>query len=458
MEKRTYDFCFHTGQGMDAVMWFLDIKEEFGKRGLSVIAYSLNPKMGEAWEALGMKDYVILPKYTGKIDVDWAAKLTKTLGISNFRSLYQTEKVFWDFSEQYCLEKTASLVHSVYMLKDTFKARIYGTYGGDEFDHNSLRLLCRLHGGRILYTQPTNLEDRLAIIENEDRVWQLSTDVIPEPTDEQIAVYADYVRTYTSAKKVLWATPQERDIKWDWTYPFRFIKRAARSRSIGIDRPQGTNSQMLRQYLSRAVRRFRAKGFYHDPSPFVTGKISYIYFPLHYPKDSQLTLRAKPFINQAAVVEMVSQFVPYPHILLVKEHPHARGFYKTTDLKAMSALPNVRLIHPFTNSHDLIPKAKAIVAINSSVGYEGIMYKKPVITLGKSFYRGQGLTIDVNSLYDLEAAFTDIDKHQVSEDRVLHFIHRMHCESYYTGKYHTKTPQSAADIVAVLCQYFKIYA
>jgi len=40
----------------------------------------------------------------------------------------------------------------------------------------------------------------------------------------------------------------------------------------------------------------------------------------------------------------------------------------------------------------LIAKAKAVVTINSTVGVEAFCWNKPVVTLGKAFYGGRGLT------------------------------------------------------------------
>ena len=58
-----------------------------------------------------------------------------------------------------------------------------------------------------------------------------------------------------------------------------------------------------------------------------------------------------------------------------------RSFYKE-----IKKTPNVRLINPAVTSFELILNAKLITTISGSVGWEGTLLKKPVITFGNIFY------------------------------------------------------------------------
>jgi hypothetical protein len=450
MTEQYFDICYHCGQTPDEVEFFIHLKDELKKHKLSIMVFSLNPAHATAWEKLGMKDYVILPKYEGPVDISWAASFAKTLGISNFRSLFQTEQIFYDLSESFCQHKMAQYVHAVEQLKDAPKAKFYLTYGGDEFDHNAFRLFSRMMGGRSIYMQPANMAGRIALFENEDRYWNIPTTPVPPLDDSEKQWLLDYMESYTAKKTILWGSPAERDVKWQWDYPVRMLKRLNKSRSARVENPKATNTRIAKVLIKRTINRFLSKMYYESAEAFIQGREPFVYFPLHYPKDSQLTLRGKPFLNQASIVETVSRYVPYPYTLLVKEHPHARGWYSVSDIKKMQELPNVKLIHPFTNSHDLIPQAKGIVAINSSVGYEGIMYRKPVIAMGRSFYRNQGVTIDVHSLYELEEAFKEMKNFNLSKDDVLGFLWRMKNLSCEFPDLFEKTENSSAYMAKAL--------
>jgi len=450
-----FDICLHTGQGSEAIDWFIELKKEFNSKGISVIAFTLNEELGKAWQGKGMYDFIVLPEYKGEINIPEAAEFAKSLGISNFRSLYQTPQVFYDLSEEFCQRKMACYIHALQGLKDVPKAKIYWTYGGDEFDHNCLRLLSRMHNGKTIYSQSANIKGRMVIFKNEDRYWKIPSNSIPEPEEEEVEWIKNYIVEYTKAKTILWGNPKDRDIKWEWNYPIRFLKRIRRSQKLKNENPESTNSYKLKTYFLRTYNRFFSKQYYSNSTPYTSGKEDFVYFPLHYPKDSQLTLRGKPFMDQASIIETVARYVPYPYTLVVKEHPHARGWYKTSDIKKMASLPNVKLIHPFTNSHEIIPNAKGIIAINSSVGYEGIIYRKPVITMGRSFYRNCGVTIDVNSLYELEQAFERMESFSLTNDDIINFLWRMKYFSYPVVSYFDRSPENRALIVKAAEHYLK---
>lgn len=431
MPEKIFDLCYHVGSGIEAAQYFIWLKEKLNNCGISVLAFSLNQEHANIWDKFDMKDYLILPEYSSDTpDIDWAISFVKNLGITNFRSLFETEKIFYDLSEEFCMKKMAGLVYSVSLLEDSAKAKYYLTYCGDEFNHNAFRLLSRMHKGIMIYFDACNMKGRMIITDNEDRYWKIPNRKLPEISENEIKCLKDYIAEYINKKTILWGDPETYDVKWDNKYIAKFFKRIKKSYNIRNELPQFTNRAIIKDFLQRAYNKYRAEKIYSDFNDIKNNEKGYLYFPLHYPKDSQLTLRGKPFLNQAAIVEIVSRYVPYPYTLLVKEHPQARGYFSFSELKKINLISNVKIIHPFTNSHDIIPNSIGIIAINSSVGYEGILYRKPVITLGNSFYRGQGVTIDVNSLYELESAFEKMTTFVLTESDVLNFLWKVKYFSY----------------------------
>ncbi|MHC4778784.1 MAG: capsular polysaccharide export protein, LipB/KpsS family, partial [Planctomycetota bacterium] len=156
--------------------------------------------------------------------------------------------------------------------------------------------------------------------------------------------------------------------------------------------------KLIVRYLKSLVRRKLLTRYYNplppEPTPF-------IYFPLHMPFDMQILVRAPQFFRQESVVEMTSRALPQGVKLFIKEHPVSIGWYPYPIMRDLARLPNVVLLHPSVSSHDVIRKARAILTINSKVGFESLAYYKPVITLGPSFYRGHGATMDVTDLSKL---------------------------------------------------------
>ncbi len=158
----------------------------------------------------------------------------------------------------------------------------------------------------------------------------------------------------------------------------------------------------------------------------------YVYFPFHVPLDVQLTVRCPEFLNQEALVDYIARSIPMGYRLYVKEHPAAIGAHPVLKIRDLVRLGNVRLIHPSCNSFDLIKNAGCVITINSKVGFEAIMQGRPVIVLGKAFYRGKGVTIDIEDIRDLPQALKKAlsQGYKVEEEKRLQFIQQAFEWSY----------------------------
>ncbi|MBI5429096.1 MAG: capsular polysaccharide biosynthesis protein [Nitrosomonadales bacterium] len=82
--------------------------------------------------------------------------------------------------------------------------------------------------------------------------------------------------------------------------------------------------------------------------------------------------------------------------VLLKVHPEVmagrkRGHF---DLAALARNPRIRLLGEDAHPVSLIEHAEAIYAVTSQIGFEGLLWGKPVRTFGMPFYAGWGLTRD----------------------------------------------------------------
>lgn len=82
--------------------------------------------------------------------------------------------------------------------------------------------------------------------------------------------------------------------------------------------------------------------------------------------------------------------------VLLKVHPEVmagrkRGHF---DLEATSRLPRVQVIGQDIHPVNLIEHAEALYTATSQMGFEGLLWGKPVRTFGMPFYAGWGLTHD----------------------------------------------------------------
>jgi capsule polysaccharide modification protein KpsS len=177
--------------------------------------------------------------------------------------------------------------------------------------------------------------------------------------------------------------------------------------------------QYINMHIVKAFRRKILSFYYTNP---VEGE-KYIYYPFHVPLDVQLTARCPEFFDQENLVRQIADCLPQDYKLYIKEHPAAIGGHSLSKLKrALKSNRNIRLIHPGHNSYDIIKNASCIITVNSKVGVEAIMQGKPVVVLGKTFYRGKGVTIDVDNLSGISEAIARAINYKPDMDEARYFL------------------------------------
>ena len=112
----------------------------------------------------------------------------------------------------------------------------------------------------------------------------------------------------------------------------------------------------------------------------------FAFYPLHVEPEIATLLYAPFFTDQIHLIKLIARSLPVGYKLYVKEHPMMVVYRPRSFYKEIKKTPNVRLINPAVTSFELILNAKLITTISGSVGWEGTLLKKPVITFGNIFY------------------------------------------------------------------------
>ena len=180
----------------------------------------------------------------------------------------------------------------------------------------------------------------------------------------------------------------------------------------------------LRRQLAELPRARAARAFYRSP-----GDCPFIYFPLHVVDDYKIARVVPHCADQASLVEQVAAALPHGHELVVKEHPMAIGRTPLRLLARLRRIGNVRLVPPHTSSHQLIDASEGVVVISSTVGLEALLYGKPVLTLGRPFYAGAGVTLDVESFREIRTTVPELLRFRPDGERINRFLHAAmrHC-------------------------------
>ena len=149
----------------------------------------------------------------------------------------------------------------------------------------------------------------------------------------------------------------------------------------------------------------------------------FVYFPLHVTDDYKITRIIPHCRDQVSLVEQVADALPVGYDLVLKEHPMSLGRNSIGLLRRLRRRPNVRLVQPYTSSHDLIRDSVGVVVISSTVGLEALLYDKPVLTLGDPFYAGFGVTLDVHSFAEITERVPELLRFRPDPERIRRFLH-----------------------------------
>jgi capsule polysaccharide export protein KpsC/LpsZ len=151
----------------------------------------------------------------------------------------------------------------------------------------------------------------------------------------------------------------------------------------------------------------------------------YVLYPIHFQPEASTLVQAPYYLDQAALIEDMSKSLPVGYQLYVKEHVSNRGRRPLSFYKKLRETFGVRLLGPDEDTWTLIRDAAAVAVITGTVGWEGLLFGKPVVTFGDVFYNECSLThraglVPKDQWHELfrKAIF----EHTHEEDRLLEFV------------------------------------
>ena len=164
------------------------------------------------------------------------------------------------------------------------------------------------------------------------------------------------------------------------------ILKLSASRYFG-DRDDPTAIEPWRVITQRVRRIARIKsadvlGMFELP---VDGE-QFVLYPIHFQPEASTLVQGPMYVDQLELLEDMARSLPIGYRLYVKEHLSNRGRRPLAFYRALKRIPSVRLLGPDADTWALIKQASAIAVITGTMGWEGLIYDKPVITFGDVFY------------------------------------------------------------------------
>lgn len=183
--------------------------------------------------------------------------------------------------------------------------------------------------------------------------------------------------------------------------------------------------KFTRNYLADSIKRkyLYWSGIFDTPDI----NADYVFFPLHY-QPEWTTLVLSPLfsdeINQFDVIHKLQKCIPLNHQLYVKAHPtQMRKSPRSINFfKNISQLDSVKLIDPRADPHEYIKNAEVVVTITGTSGLQGMLYKRPVITLGNPSYSIMNSVTQAN-VEELDTVIKySIEDHNHDEQDLINYI------------------------------------
>ncbi|MCR4334874.1 MAG: hypothetical protein NUV47_04090 [Patescibacteria group bacterium] len=154
----------------------------------------------------------------------------------------------------------------------------------------------------------------------------------------------------------------------------------------------------IKDHIKRKMRNlFNARGIYDYP---IVNE-PYAFFGLHLEPEVSLLLLAPFVADQVWLIKQIARSLPVGYKLYVKDHPHMAIYRPSSYYKDIKKIPNVRLINPSVTGFELIKNAKLVTSITGSIGFEGVLLNKPVITFGHAFYNRMSLITHCKTIEEL---------------------------------------------------------
>lgn len=357
---------------------------------------------------------------------DEIIKYVKKGEFIDISEIYSTEYSFYSHNpvkQEKIINRAFCRVFTIKEIIDRgFKTDYIFDFSGDEISHTAMKLLANiLRATRISYRESI-FPDRISFNINQFGLWQIpNTRQNSNIKREEIIYINNFIKEYFVNKKVFWGDPKQRDYKFKFNY-----KRVLYSRKINKNLKEIYFDQI---YKFKRIYYKKISNILYDRLEDINNK-KYFYFPLHYPIDSQLVYRGKPFKDQISFIKLLVTYLPHDHYLVVKEHPHARGAISYKDLKSIKEYKNIKLLHPWVNSHNVLKMCKAVLVINSTVALEALYHGIPVVSFGKNYYVGHNIVNEIKEFYELNKVFDERNYIKVDRDKFTYFLVNAFRHSY----------------------------
>jgi hypothetical protein len=396
------------------------VGEELRAHGHEVSHVTVSRASAEALRAQGIDARCLLDVAAALGEPDdldaEVRRIEETYDTPHIRDVYRADRACDGRSEQWCVSRTVRQFRALERVFDDVSPGVVVPEVGNETIRVASHLIGLRRGVPVLFLLYTIFSDPLRLYVDTLHAPIAGQDEVRELSEEEREEVEAFRRSFTAAAKPI---REHRRVPVELRRVKVYAGHVRRKATVDRDNDYLRPWPLLHTNASEWVRARAARPFYDHSDrsrPFV-------YFPLHVTDDYKITRIIPHCRDQVSLVEQVADALPVGYDLVLKEHPMSLGRNSLGLLRRLRSRPNVRLVQPYTSSHDLIRDSAAVAVISSTVGLEALLYDKPVLTLGDPFYAGFGVTIDVDSFAELTERVPELLRFRPEPERIRRFLH-----------------------------------
>lgn len=174
----------------------------------------------------------------------------------------------------------------------------------------------------------------------------------------------------------------------------------------------------------------------------------YVFFGLHYQPENTSNPGGDIFVDQRLAIELLLKYLPEDYVVYVKEHPHQ--YLKQRDGQTcrikefyddLSRNQRIKLLDVNEGTFNLINNAVAVATLKGTVGFEAMVYGKPVINFGVSWYERFPGVLRITDEDSARGMYTFIRNYRYDEHALLAYLWALGQKSYYAYYYKGYMPE-----------------
>lgn len=182
--------------------------------------------------------------------------------------------------------------------------------------------------------------------------------------------------------------------------------------------------------------------YYKSLTSDVNPSDRYVFFGLHYQPENTSNPGGDIFVDQRLAIDLLLKYLPDDYKVYVKEHPHQ--YLKQRDGQTcrikefyddLSKHPRIKLLDVNEGTFNLIQNSVAVATLKGTIGFEAMVYGKPVINFGVSWFEQFPGVLRITDENSASSMYSFIRNYQYDEHKLLAYLWALGQKSYYAYYY-----------------------